>query len=260
MSKTVILCVDDENFILQSLKNELVSMFDHQYLVETAENGTEAEEIFGELLQGHYTVPVVLCDYIMPGMKGDELLKRLHRLSPQTRKILLTGQATLEGVTNAINEANLFYYIEKPWKKMELKAVIATALEAYGRDQKLSAENKALKAVKKYLETKVDQKSNEFNDSILELEADNRRLALGQLAKCFLSFQELGASFKNIKANLDLLGEQCRAIDARDASTVDHFLKMEQSVHFRNRDEIDKMMITIRDIGKIEQISQPAQP
>ena len=51
------------------------------------------------------TVPVVISDHIMPGMKGDEFLVRVHALLPDTRTILLTGQAGVEAVGRAINGA-----------------------------------------------------------------------------------------------------------------------------------------------------------
>ncbi len=103
MTKQVIICVDDETTVLRSLKAELKKAVGNDYFIEMAEGGEEALELVEELLEQGDEVPLVISDYIMPGMKGDELLRHVHQLSPKTLKIMLTGQADLEAVTNAIN-------------------------------------------------------------------------------------------------------------------------------------------------------------
>ena len=51
----------------------------------------------------------------MPNMKGDEFLKRVHGVLPETMTLLLTGHAGLDSAIKAINEGGLNRYIEKPW-------------------------------------------------------------------------------------------------------------------------------------------------
>lgn len=148
MGKKIILCVDDENIILQSLRNSIKNTFT-EFGIEIAESGEEALELFKEIINSGNEVPVVIIDYIMPGMKGDELLKRIHSISERTQKIMLSGQATIEGVTNAINNANLYKYIEKPWNNEELKVLIQEAVERYDAISYLDLENSALMGKKK---------------------------------------------------------------------------------------------------------------
>ncbi len=93
LNKPVILCVDDEQTVLDSLKIELKRTFCDQYLIETAESSEEALELVKQLIDDNYELPVVISDYIMPDMKGDELLTRIHAISPATAKVMLTGQA-----------------------------------------------------------------------------------------------------------------------------------------------------------------------
>src|SRR5919202_5492274 len=107
MRKPVIICVDDELTILDSLKIELKKSLGDEYLIETAEGGEDALELIEEVLEDHYEIALVISDYLMPKVKGDELLKRIHEISPKTLKILLTGQADLEAVGNAIKYAKL---------------------------------------------------------------------------------------------------------------------------------------------------------
>ena len=99
MSKPVILCVDDDRIVLSSLRTELTDALGDEYLIETAEGGEEALKLIEEWLADRYEIPLVISDYMMPNMKGDELLKRIHALSPKTRKVMLTGQADLEPAT-----------------------------------------------------------------------------------------------------------------------------------------------------------------
>ena len=116
MKKPVIICVDDEQTILDSLEIDLLKAFEDKYLIETAQSGEEALELLSELLAEKYEVPLVISDQIMPNMKGDELLRSVHAISPNTLKIMLTGQADLGAVVNAINYAKLYRYIPKPWQ------------------------------------------------------------------------------------------------------------------------------------------------
>ncbi len=139
--KAVILCVDDEKMVLVSLRQQLKRKFERKYILETAESGEEALEIIEELLQNNIDIPVVLSDHIMPGMKGDELLKRIHELSPRTLNILLTGQANADAVGYVVNYANLYRYIAKPWDQTDLNLTIAEATRSYFQDKKLEEQN-----------------------------------------------------------------------------------------------------------------------
>ena len=138
MKKPVIICVDDEQTILDSLEIDLLKAFEDKYLIETAQSGEEALELLSELLAEQYEVPVVISDQIMPNMKGDELLRSVHAISPNTLKIMLTGQADLEAVVNAINYAKLYRYIPKPWQGEDLKLTVTEAIYRYFQDKELA--------------------------------------------------------------------------------------------------------------------------
>ena len=138
MKKPVIICVDDEQTILDSLEIDLLKAFEDKYLIETAQSGAEALELLSELLAEQYEVPVVISDQIMPNMKGDELLRSVYAISPNSLKIMLTGQADLEAVANAINYAKLYRYIPKPWQSEDLKLTVTEAIYRYFQDKQLA--------------------------------------------------------------------------------------------------------------------------
>jgi PAS domain S-box-containing protein len=151
MKKPVIICVDDEQTILDSLEIDLLKAFEDKYLIETAQSGEEALELLSELLAEQYEVPLVISDQIMPNMKGDELLRSVHAISPNTLKIMLTGQADLEAVVNAINYAKLYRYIPKPWQCDDLKLTATEAIYRYFQDQKLAEKQRELQEMNQEL-------------------------------------------------------------------------------------------------------------
>jgi two-component system sensor histidine kinase ChiS len=144
MTQSVIVCVDDEPTILNSLKRELKQTLGDDYLVETAEGGEEALELIEELLEDNYEVPLVISDYIMPDIKGDEVLKQIHQMSPKTLNVMLTGQADASAIGNAVNYAKLYRYIAKPWHPEDLALTVSEALKSYLMDRQLEHQNQEL--------------------------------------------------------------------------------------------------------------------
>lgn len=130
MQKPVILCVDDEQMILSNLDDQIGGHVGDNYDIELAESGEEGLEIVQEALEDNRHIALIICDQLMPNMKGEDFIIEAHKLTPQTLKIMLTGQASLESVSRTINEAQLFRYIAKPWNKQDL---LSAAEEALGR-------------------------------------------------------------------------------------------------------------------------------
>ncbi len=140
MKKPVIVCIDDEPDVLNSLKIELKKAIGDRCIIETAEGGADALELLADLQADEYEIALVLSDYIMPDIKGDELLRKIHESSPDTLTIMLTGQADLEALSNAIKYAKLYRYIPKPWQNEDLKLTVVEAIHSYLQDQKLTDE------------------------------------------------------------------------------------------------------------------------
>lgn len=130
MAKPVVLCVDDEVLILNSLKIQIKNELNDLCNVEAAECADEALEIVEELYQDGVGVVLVLCDWLMPGMKGDEFFVQLHQSHPQIIKIMLSGQADQSAIDRAKDEAGLHQFIHKPWDKTELITLLKSKLEA----------------------------------------------------------------------------------------------------------------------------------
>jgi EAL domain-containing protein (putative c-di-GMP-specific phosphodiesterase class I)/CheY-like chemotaxis protein len=142
--KPIILCVDDEDIILISLKNHLKKNFKDLYQVEIAQSGEIALDIIRECIEDNVPIPVIISDQIMPGMKGDEFLTQAHKLIPNTKKIMLTGQANAEAVGNALNNASLYRFLTKPWHPEDLNLTVQEAIRSYFVDRDLEIKNQVL--------------------------------------------------------------------------------------------------------------------
>jgi signal transduction histidine kinase len=116
-----LLCVDDEPNVLAGLKNVLRRHFD----VTTATSGAEGLDVLVE--RGPFTV--VLSDFAMPGMTGAEFLAQVRHAAPDTVRLLLTGQATLDDTIAAVNDGNIFRFLKKPCSPPDLIRALEDAVE-----------------------------------------------------------------------------------------------------------------------------------
>lgn len=142
------MCIDDEQSVLNSLIIQLRDNLGDQYVYEAAMSADEALDVMEDLKNNNTEILVVVSDYIMPGMKGDELLIKIYNKYPDIIKIMLTGQATLEGVINAINNAKIYRYIAKPWEKNDLIITIQEAIKSF---QQTNYIKKLLNAYNKFV-------------------------------------------------------------------------------------------------------------
>ena len=158
MKKPVILCIDDEVFILEILKLELEESLGKDYTIELADSGEEAIGIVDELVSEEVEIPLVITDYIMPGMRGDEVLKVVHKKIPGALKVMLTGQASLEGLAGVINSVGLYRFLSKPWDKIDMLVTIKEALKSYQDKKSLRITQVRLQAIMDHASTLISFK------------------------------------------------------------------------------------------------------
>ncbi len=132
MTKYLILCVDDEREVLDSVLQDL-SPFEEHFILEGAESVTEAKQVIEDMADEEIKLALILCDHIMPEQTGISFLIELSQKAEtrRARKVLLTGQAGLEDTVEAINHDSLDYYIAKPWKGDELRQAITAQLTSF---------------------------------------------------------------------------------------------------------------------------------
>lgn len=158
----IVLCVDDDSTVLSALRTLIAKNFGQDLEVEFAESGDEALEIEAELRAQGRELSLVISDFMMPGLRGDELLVRLHERSPSTVKILLTGQSDLSGVKRAINDANLYRFLEKPFLNEDIVLTARAAIRSYRQERDLIEQNEKLRRLNAELESQVAARTQEL--------------------------------------------------------------------------------------------------
>jgi CheY-like chemotaxis protein len=117
-----ILLVDDEANLLQSLRRNL-----RRYDVTLAEGGAAGLE----QLRNHGPFAVVVSDMQMPEVDGLTLLKNSRTISPDTVRIMLTGNVDQKTAVDAVNSGAIFRFVNKPCETEKLAKVLDEGLRQY---------------------------------------------------------------------------------------------------------------------------------
>lgn len=188
-----VLIVDDDPQVLEAL-SELLQQWGYQTLA--ARDGQSGKKILGT-----EEIGVLLADQRMPGGTGAELLaySRLH--SPCTTRILLTGNTDSETAMEAINRAEVFRLIQKPWDAGELLHTMELAMGHHQLvtsqaryEEQIQAQNQRLKKSNGDLELRVAERAAEVQAQQQELSRlyDELRRSFDATIKALISIMELG--------------------------------------------------------------------
>lgn len=162
-----LMLVDDEPNILSSLRRSLhampVEIFGGPLAVETFNTPTAALARAAE-----QAFDLVISDYRMPEMDGVTFLEQLRTRQPDIARIILSGFADLAALIEAINRAEIFRFVAKPWSDIDLQLAIVQAL----KHRNLIIENARL--------------------------ADQVRVQQGHLTRAALALKELEAAYPGI--------------------------------------------------------------
>ncbi len=124
-----IMLVDDEVNILKALRRLLVATpctYDGMVFNLQVESFSTPE---GALARAQDTAfDLVLSDYRMPGMDGVQFLSAFREIQPEAARLVLSGYADLNALMGAINQAQIYRFLSKPWNDYELVSAIAQAL------------------------------------------------------------------------------------------------------------------------------------
>lgn len=122
MSKRI-LFVDDDVNILNGYKRALRKEFE----ITTAEGGEQ-----GLLtIKNEEPFAVVVSDMQMPGMNGIDFLRRVREISPDSVRIMLTGNADQQTAMDAVNKGNIFRFLTKPCPPEEIAITLSAGIEQY---------------------------------------------------------------------------------------------------------------------------------
>jgi DNA-binding NtrC family response regulator len=120
-----ILLLDDEPSVLHALQRALRPISKKNNL-EICLCGSPKEAI---PLLGLGPFEFVISDYHMPGMTGVDFLRIAKEVQPEMVRLMLSASADFNTIMGAVNEAEVFRYIVKPWNPAELEETVLLALE-----------------------------------------------------------------------------------------------------------------------------------
>jgi len=136
-----VLIVDDEEMVTTSIST--LFMLETDYNILTFNSPNEAIKALQD-----QEIDLVISDYLMPGeMNGVDFLLELKKLQPEAIRILLTAYADKENAIRAINEVQLYLYVEKPWDNDALLLLVHNGLMQGKLLKQLAAKTQDLERV-----------------------------------------------------------------------------------------------------------------
>jgi diguanylate cyclase (GGDEF)-like protein len=160
-SKPVVICVDDDQNNLNALGRVLRARCN----VLLATSGEEALA----MVEANVEVAAVLADLHMPGVPGAELLARVAKMRPHTRRAVVTGYPESEELIAAINAGHLHYVITKPWKLAELMSVVEQLLHTFKLERDNSRLLEQLRDHERILEAQLSERGREISAATEQL-------------------------------------------------------------------------------------------
>ncbi|EKD26753.1 MAG: response regulator receiver protein [uncultured bacterium] len=127
--KNTILIVDDDELTLHFIETVLSNK---NYVFFKALDSNAALDI---LKDNHENIKVIIADHIMPGILGGELLQIVKTQYPQIVRMVCTAYDSVANILDLLNKGEIFRYITKPIKDIELISFTLQALEYYDSTQ-----------------------------------------------------------------------------------------------------------------------------
>lgn len=205
--KHTVLCVDDEQNILNSLKRLLRR---EGYRLLVAVDGADGLTILEK-----EKVHLVICDMRMPGMDGIEFLTKVKKAYADIMRIILTGYTDVDTITESVNKGQIYKFFLKPWNDQNLKIEIRKALEQYDLLQankqlhrKVVKQNEELRRINDHLEDLVHERTKKIE---LQYQAlDVSRTILEDLPIPVVGVTMEGMVVMHNRAALELVNDRVR--------------------------------------------------
>lgn len=218
MDKATVIVVDDDFIITDTISTYLELTTDYRVLAFN-----DPREAL-QWLEG-VKFDVVISDFMMPDMNGLDFLSHIKKKAPEVVMILLTGYADKENAIRAINELELFQYIEKPWDNEELCMIIKNGLE------------------KKNLVVELTKKVEELELSHIKIE--DQKDEISRL------YEMLQKDYESEMENVEnVLVALAKAIEAKDKYTEGHTDRVSHiAVKIGEKLELSEEQLKILKIG-----------
>ena len=157
-----ILIIDDDQNLVLTIKEKLYNVEEFSFTVETATDPLMALELMKTLKLEGVDISLIISDLSMPGMQGNVLLEESMQYYPNAKKILMSGNPTLDAIIHSLNAANIYRMLTKPIEDLDFQTTIKQAIEAVETETKLKETNTKLVNLNSNLEKIVDEKLHEI--------------------------------------------------------------------------------------------------
>lgn len=118
--KERVLLVDDEDNLLSAVKRQLRGQFDI--------HSAHSPHVAIQMLEKDPSYSVIVSDMRMPGMNGIEFLQAAQKISPNSIRIMLTGNSDQNTASNAINESHVYKFLTKPCSTETIEKALTDAV------------------------------------------------------------------------------------------------------------------------------------
>ena len=178
-----ILLVDDDESVINILRR-LLKKNGFQNIM-SALNPAQALHIMETTEKGFH---LVISDQVMPGMEGTELFRKIREISPETRRILITGYQNFKAAIEGVNQGAIHQYISKPWENEDLLFKIRHELNIY---EKLREKEHFLRLTRRQ-NAKLFKlaKAEKGKDTTFRKEIRDKRQKRSELARKVLELKE----------------------------------------------------------------------
>ena len=191
MKKVKVLLIDDDIRVLNGYKRILEKFFD----VKMAHN-----PIVGlKILKKEGDIAVVISDFMMPKVDGNLFFEAAREISPNSVRIMLSGNADLSTAVDAINKSAVYKLLIKPYPASDLKDVIFEAIEIYNEQvERGSLQNRTYLLISDTLKDFIsimNPRDGYFVNSIIEItETITKRIKFKNSSKIIIaaSLSQLG--------------------------------------------------------------------
>ncbi|MBP3913572.1 MAG: response regulator [Lachnospiraceae bacterium] len=150
---------DDEVWITLGLKKLLEKTGFDVWVQGTANNGLTAKEEIAE-----FRPDVVFTDIRMPGLNGLELLSAIHKVSPETKVVMISGYAEFSYAQEAV-QRHAYDYLVKPIKEEDLRRVLENVLREKG-EYSSSVENETSSSNERMIDSVIAEIREHYTEDI----------------------------------------------------------------------------------------------
>lgn len=235
-----ILIIDDEEVILEAI-TKITS-----FIGFTSEACLNVEDALNKIRENEYKI--IICDIMMPGKDGFQLLEILRQQKISTPVIITTGYSTLENAVKALYEGAIGF-IPKPFSIDELTSIIRRGIE-YGKtlntSSKINVENNLslmdfVPCPPKYHRLGYDSWMNKSEEGVVKVGITDLFLkSIGTIEKLeFLNIEETiyqGCNFLKITDDNDCIHQVLSPISGKiidiNKSLIDDKYLLEKDPYF----------------------------